>query len=195
MTDQFYQDVEERSEKLCVEEKPIQIACFCHKADHRDWKRLEQHLEAVQLQAQHLGCPMCWTMFECNPKDSTHRSQMEKATQAITAADILLLGLSVDMQLLLLQEEDFNTALLSKLNLVMQKTTLWGQAPYIAGIRMKQILWSGGEPRGIQFMPCYQPQTLADPHHKDARCVEIARQVYKWIKDIHEAFIYNVTKK
>src|ERR1035438_78426 len=78
MTDQFYQDVEERSEKLCVEEKPIQIACFCHKADHRDWKRLEQHLEAVQLQAQHLGCPMCWTTFECNPKDSTHRSQMEK---------------------------------------------------------------------------------------------------------------------
>jgi hypothetical protein len=113
----------------------ISVVCLYHKADRRDWQRLEQHLEAVRWQFQRLNpCEMTWNSYECNPKKPTSELLMANATQAIDRAHIVLVGLSVDMQLFLQQTPGLSSILRSKLEQVRQTKSAWGQPPYVSDL-------------------------------------------------------------
>ncbi len=199
MADQLDRELHELLKSLNVEQESsgtpedrITVACLYHKADRRDWQRLEQHLEAVQWQIQK-HCILTCTSDEGNPKEPSHIAHMKKAAEHIENAHILLVGLSVDMQLLLQQQPHLYETLQSKLAQAKQVRNAWGQPPYVAGIRMKETLWEDSELYGMEFLPRFT--TLANQHHKDATCVEIARQVRDWISEILDERNYRANRK
>lgn len=183
MTDRLERELDELLGKLYAEQEPsstqlegITVACLYHKADKRDWKRLEQHFAALQWQIRQ-RVSLTWTSDEGNPTEPSH---IERIIQAIENAHIVIVGLSVDMQLLLQREEHLYEALLKKLEQVRQTGRVWGQPPFIAGIRMKASLWHDSD--GIELLPRYQ-KILAG-QQKDEACVEIAYQIREWIDEI-----------
>lgn len=190
MTDRLEQELDELFETLQVEQEAsnapsegITVACFSHKADRRDWQRLEQHLEAVQWQVRE-RVSLTWTSDEGNPMSPNHIGHMAQVAEHLAKAHIIIIGLSVDMQLLLQKQEHLYKTFLTRVEEAEAKKSSWGQPPFIVGIRMKAFRWDESNLRGIEFIPRYQPVSLAGHHHKDTLCVEIAHKVYQWIEDI-----------
>lgn len=163
----------------------IMVACFYHIADNRDWGRLQQHLEVVQWQfRQQSQREMTLNIFEYDPKDVVCEMLLAKVINAIDQAHIVLLGLSVDMQLVLQQHLKIYSTVLLKLEQVKQVRGSYQSVPqYVAGIRIKEILWDEEQFSSMEMLPPYQ-QTLAAQQRKDTICVAIARQVLEWAENI-----------
>jgi len=201
MTDRLEQELDELLGSLQVKRVPappppesITVACLYHTSDHQDWQRLAQHLEAVQWQVRQ-RCTLTWTTDEGNPKEPSHSAHMKKAAESIANAHIVIVGLSVDMQLLFQQQLPLYDTLFRKLEEARYAKDAWGHPPYVAGIRMKATLWDEIDLYGMEFLPRHQHLTLAGQHHRDTTCVEIARQVREWIDDILDERIHQMTKE
>jgi hypothetical protein len=203
MADQLEHELNELFGQLHVEQESptpppegITIACLSHKTDRRDWQRLALHLEATGWQMRE-RCRLTWASDECDPNESSPNTFTMQAAEHIENAHIILIGLSVDMQRHLQQQPLLYNALFKKLAEAKQARAqgLWGQPPYIAGIRMKAILWDESTLYGMHFFPRYPPNTLAGRQHKDEVYVDIARQVFEWIEEILDERNYQANKE
>jgi hypothetical protein len=174
----------------------LTVACLCHVTDHRDWKRLAQHLEAAQGQIRQ-RCTLTWTTHMCNPEEPGSSRQVAQAAKAIADADILIVGLSVDMQLLLQQEQKLSTRFFRKLDKAWkarQAAKPWGLPPYVAGVYMTATLWEKRDLPGIELLP-HQSTILAEQRHKDSVCTEIARSILGWAYAILDRRSHDATKR
>jgi hypothetical protein len=199
MDDRLEQELNALLQPLQVEQEAsnppsddIIVACFSHEADHQDWQRIELHLKALQMQMRE-RCTLRWTTDEGNPESPSYIGHMARVGERLAKAHIILVGLSVDMQLLLLEQQDLFGTLLSRLE--EAKKSSWGQPPYIGGIKMKTTLWDESDLRGIKFIPSYEHLGLDEQSHKDRTCVEITRHVREWISDILDQRSYQATKE
>jgi hypothetical protein len=190
MTDRLNQELNDLLGELHVEveessHQPTRIAlvCLSHRADRQDWQRVAQHLDVLRRQAsQQLTCEITKASFECNPGYALH---IDKATQAVAQADIIVIGLSVDMQLLLQTHEELATLLLVKLKESKCPHKTWGEGPYLLGVRMRALFLENSPFARMELLP--PSYALAGQHQKDETCVEVARQIQTWVEDLLEA--------
>ena len=165
-----------------MEPSPIAVVCLYHKADKREWQRLDQHLEALSWQLrQYLqgGTEIVWKIYEYDPDDILQAPLLAESLAALANAHVALIGLSVDMQLLLIQNQELYNTIQGKLEQVKRhRKGVW---TYVAGIRLKDVLWDEHLFERMDLLP---KEALCGHSKKDSLCIEIADKVRRELKEI-----------
>ncbi len=123
MTDRLNQELNALLVELHVEVEEsahpperITLVRLSHRADRQEWQRVAQHLDALGREINRRPtCELTQTSFEGNPAGPRHAFQVDQVLLACAAADIIVIGWSVDMQLLLQAHEQLEALLLTKL--------------------------------------------------------------------------------
>lgn len=160
----------------------INIVSLYHHADSQDWQRLQQHLDVTHRQVtRKQECDIAITTFECNPKDEGYIGLIANATQMLSTADIIILGMSVDMMQILQYEQYLYTTFLTRMRQMWERRGLEG--PYTMCVRMKVVLLDALELYGAEIIPEYYNRTLTGSK-RDEYCADIAGRVQIWLEDI-----------
>ena len=155
------------------EKEGIEAACFYHQTDQKLWLPLMKHLQAVSWQCEQ---DVRWASYEYKSKETKEIGAYSAVSlSAMTYARIILVGMSVDMQLVFQQEQLLYQTLLTRL----QHTKL--TEAYLAGVRLRRTVW---DMNGLEYFPPSYNSPIAEHHHKDAAYVDIARRVRTWIRDV-----------